>query len=318
MKTSQITLKLFVALFLISLLPACSGEDGKVGPEGAQGLQGLVGPAGDDGSVIYSNEGMPNDNTGKTGDYCLDTSSGIIYGPKKSDTSWTNADSFSVKGADGANGVDGADGTDGTDGADGTTIHAGEGKPATTIGNLGDYYLDISSYTLYGPKAKSIMSKTSTWGMGLVLKGAEGNANVKTFKYSVNADDWSIGQNTAAYEYKWMQYQLEFPALTKDIYDNGFVLVYWINGPSQYQLPFVSYSTQQNLLSRNYVIRYTGGKYSLELRNQLEARNDKTQLLIANTLSYKIIVVSGQSAVQLKNIDTKGITLEELEAFGIH
>jgi len=55
------------------------------------------------------------------------------------------------------------------DGTDGSAILSGNGVPAITIGNAGDYYLDKSTSTLYGPKTEN------TWGTGIVLVGESGN-----------------------------------------------------------------------------------------------------------------------------------------------
>jgi hypothetical protein len=42
------------------------------------------------------------------------------------------------------------------------TIHSGDGPPPTTLGTPGDWYVDTTDLTLYGPK-------TSTWGSGIEL-----------------------------------------------------------------------------------------------------------------------------------------------------
>jgi hypothetical protein len=70
-------------------------------------------------------------------------------------------------GANGADGAPGADGADGTDGIDGRTILSGTVDP-TTEGENGDFYINTSSSTLFGPKA------TGTWPSGVLLIGADG------------------------------------------------------------------------------------------------------------------------------------------------
>ena len=63
---------------------------------------------------------------------------------------------------------DGTDGTNGTDGEDGTKIYNGEGIPADTLGNIGDYYLDNNSGYLYKK------SNSSKWDVETKLKGDDG------------------------------------------------------------------------------------------------------------------------------------------------
>jgi hypothetical protein len=63
-----------------------TGATGLVGPSGATGLvgpSGATGVTGASGTRIYSGEGFPPDpDVGTTGDFYLDTLTGILYGPK--------------------------------------------------------------------------------------------------------------------------------------------------------------------------------------------------------------------------------------------
>lgn len=120
---------------------------------GAQGIQGPVGPAGKDGSVIYSGIADPDPTLGKVGDYYFTKSSSSLFGPKTA-AGWGAR--TSLAGATGANGRDGA------------TILSGTGGPANTLGKVGDFYLDITNYGLYGPKT------LNGWGTRTILQGAQG------------------------------------------------------------------------------------------------------------------------------------------------
>ena len=73
--------------------------------------------------------------------------------------------SCSKRGPAGAAGKDGSNGIDGINGKDGTTIYSGSGAPVASVGNVGDFYLDMESVMLYGPKT------TSGWGTGTKLQG---------------------------------------------------------------------------------------------------------------------------------------------------
>jgi hypothetical protein len=296
MKTSKLY---FFAIAFIALsisMLSCSSDDGEDGLVGPQGVAGEVGPAGDDGSIIYSGEGEATASLGTTGDYYLNIATGMLYGPKVNEDNWTDTDGLSLVGEDG------------TDGAE---IFSGEGVPSNNFGNTGDFYLDITNSILYGPAVTDDEGDT-TWGAGLELKGADGNANVLTYTITVSGEDWSAYQNADTYEYKWMSFNVELSALTEDIYDNGFVLVYTSIGSRTFQLPWSSFTTKKNLLTRNFNIQYTGDVYSLQFVNSLEARNDFTELLTLGEYNYKIIVVSGSAAVQLSAIKDNPIEFEKL------
>ncbi len=71
-------------------------------------------------------------------------------------------------GMNGSDGKDGSDGRDGDDGEDGNTIRNGPSAPDDSIGLIGDFYLDTSTSTLYGPKADV------GWGQGFSLVGPQG------------------------------------------------------------------------------------------------------------------------------------------------
>lgn len=61
--------------------PGPAGESIQ-GPPGVQGIQGPIGPNGTPGSVIYSGVGNPSNSLGINGDYYLDISQALLWGPK--------------------------------------------------------------------------------------------------------------------------------------------------------------------------------------------------------------------------------------------
>lgn len=152
------------------------GEDGQ---DGADGQDGVDGQDGEDGSVIHAGDGPPADDLGTDGDYYFDKSSGEFYGPKDASGWGTPTD---LSGEDGQDGTDGQDGSDGQDGEDGSRIYSGSGAPDASLGVVGDYYLDKSSYDLYGPKT------SKGWGGPLNLKGADGSDNVTRYIYPNSID----------------------------------------------------------------------------------------------------------------------------------
>src|SRR5690625_907733 len=135
------------------------------------------------------------------GDFYFDSESRTLYGPK-SEEGWTG--SVNLKGdpgLDGSDGRDGKDGTDGTDGADGSQIYSGEAQPDDDHGNVGDYYLNLLTFELVGPKT------ADGWGTPVVLKGPQGeqgaqgeqgepgqdgNANVIVATASLSGSSWTF------------------------------------------------------------------------------------------------------------------------------
>ncbi len=162
-----LTLSLILTFGLMTGCEGPAGAEGPQGPQGPEGPEGPVGPAGEDGSTMHSGTGAPGSDIGENGDYYLDTNTGELYGPK--DSSGWGSPIIVLKGEDGQ---------DGQDGEDGSQIFSGTGAPASSLGVEGDYYLDESSYELYGPKT------SSGWGTPLNLKGADGNANVTLYIFT--------------------------------------------------------------------------------------------------------------------------------------
>ncbi|RFS23495.1 hypothetical protein DVR12_10810 [Chitinophaga silvatica] len=79
-------------------------------------------------------------------------------------------------GPQGSAGPQGIAGAVGPAGKNGSTIYAGEGVPANSVGQLGDYYLDKNTGILYGPK------KSSGWDALISLKGDKGNTGAQGTK----------------------------------------------------------------------------------------------------------------------------------------
>jgi hypothetical protein len=151
-RLSQIVTLLLVCS--MTLFIACEGPSGSEGPQGPEGPEGPVGPAGEDGSMMYSGQGAPDASTGETGDYYLNTDTGELYGPKD-DSGWGNPIMVLM-------------GKDGQDGEDGSQIHAGNGAPDPSLGDLGDFYLDQSNGDFYGPKTEN------GWGSPTNISGDDG------------------------------------------------------------------------------------------------------------------------------------------------
>ena len=76
----------------------------------------------------------------------------------------------------------------GTNGKNGTTILSGTTAPTLSIGEIGDYYLNKSTYDLYGPKT------SNSWGTPINLRGSSGTAGSKIHA-GTGSPTQSIGDN---------------------------------------------------------------------------------------------------------------------------
>ncbi|MBD0260083.1 MAG: collagen-like protein, partial [Cytophagales bacterium] len=119
------------------------GLTGPPGPPGPQGPQGLTGPQGPQGP-----EGLQGPQ-GLTGPQGLIGPQGLTGPP----------------GPQGVQGIPGLKGTDGLPGQPGKTLLSGATDPASTAGTEGDFYLNTTTYLIFGPKT------VAGWGSGASLVG---------------------------------------------------------------------------------------------------------------------------------------------------
>lgn len=132
---------------------------------------------GADGTLLYG-AGSPGTSTGKNTDSYIDTLSGIFY--QKNAGAWSQV--FSM--ATGPQGPQGTAGTNGTNGIDGNTILFGTVNPSnSSTGTEGNFYINISSYTMFGPKTSGV------WGDGISLIGAGISAAGTTGQVLVKVSD---------------------------------------------------------------------------------------------------------------------------------
>lgn len=114
------------------------GEQGPQGPQGDQGPQGEQGEPGDSGNGILFGNGVPNASIGDEGDFYIDADTYRMYGPKSPTVGqeWSNNKSLV--------------------GAQGRTVLSGVGAPSASLGTAGDFYIDTTTWTMYGPKQITI------------------------------------------------------------------------------------------------------------------------------------------------------------------
>ncbi|TCD07143.1 hypothetical protein EZ449_15245 [Pedobacter frigidisoli] len=211
---------------------------------GADGAQGPTGPAGADGTIIYSGDYNPDPNLGKIGDFYFGRLVTRMFGPKT--VSGWGAGTF----------LKGSDGTNGTNGTNGNTILSGGGSPQNTLGNNGDFYIDLSTYTMYGPKAGGVWSFP-----GMSLKGADGNSNVialetadnVTFSWIVQTDNYVLRKQGVSFNDTTMVFNI--PAANFTAAKTGVVMVYIRknSGGGSYSWQQLNYTEKTNAYTVNYV-----------------------------------------------------------------
>ncbi len=309
MKTSKLFFFVVAFLALSISMVSCSGDDGEaglIGPKGDKGEQGEagpVGPAGDDGSKIYSGEGEPEATVGVVGDYCLDLVTGILYGPKVNDDNWTDTDEFSLKGDDGTNG---------SNGVDGSKTLSGTGIPDNSIGIKGDYYLDKENSVLYGPKADIVLDGQTLWGAGLELKGADGNANVKSYVFSIYENLWILTEEKDKL-YIYDDRISLYDKITDDVVKSGVVLIYRIATNNRaILLPSSSKTAMGNLLTESFII---GGQEKIYMARELFTFANADEELVKADYEYRAVIITGElaSEVMSKANDQTGFELAAVE-----
>ena len=141
-----------------------TGADGAAGVTGATGADGATGPAGVTGSTGSAGADGATGAAGAAGVTGADGAIGPT-GPMGNQGVQGN------QGDPGTNGNDGATGATGATGTDGNTILNGATGPDVSTGVDGDFYVDTSSWLLYGPK------DAGAWPVnGLSLVGPTGAA----------------------------------------------------------------------------------------------------------------------------------------------
>ena len=141
---------------------------------------GVTGPTGPESVQWLYGSGAPSAGIGRSNDFYLDTTGGVLYGPKASG-SWgaglqlasgqqgpTGATGAAGAAGSSITGPSGAVGATGATGAAGRSLLAVAGAPVNAIGANGDIAWDITNRVVYGPKANG------TWPSGTSVVGPTG------------------------------------------------------------------------------------------------------------------------------------------------
>ena len=149
------------------------GATGPQGPAGAQGIQGLTGATGPIGLTGATGATGPIGLTGSTGPQGIQGLTGATgaTGPQgiQGLTGTTGPQgTIGLTGATGSTGPIGPQGNQGIAGTNGTAVLNGTTVPSLAIGVNGDFYINTSTNTLYGPKSGGL------WPAGTSLLGPQG------------------------------------------------------------------------------------------------------------------------------------------------
>ncbi|RZA03027.1 MAG: tail fiber domain-containing protein [Sphingobacteriaceae bacterium] len=122
-----------------------------------------------DGTVLYG-IGVPNSSTGNNNDTYINTGTGIFY--KKTAGTWNQVFSMQT----GPAGAPGTPGSNGINGTNGFSILNGTGNPSNlSTGVNGDFYINTTTYTLFGPKTAGVWDNgISLIGEGVPIGGTSG------------------------------------------------------------------------------------------------------------------------------------------------
>jgi|GEM_PF-1332964 len=140
------------------------------------------------GTILYG-VGIPGSGTGSNGDTYINTGTGIFY--KKTSGTWGQVFSMQT----GPQGPQGTTGSNGSNGTNGLSVLNGTMTPSnTSTGVNGDFYINTTNYTLYGPKTGGIWGPAvSLVGVGLPSGGSTGQVLVKSSNDDLEADWGNIG-----------------------------------------------------------------------------------------------------------------------------
>ncbi|MCW3121520.1 MAG: hypothetical protein JWQ38_1012 [Flavipsychrobacter sp.] len=179
-----------------------------------------------------------------------------------------------VKGPKGDAGPTGTTGTTGTPGAVGDTGATG---PGGTNGTNGTNGINGTNGT-NGTNGKD---------------GKDGNANVKAGLVTIAGSDWTY--NSTAKEYS---VGVNFPAITKDVVDNGMVMVFTGDGTIWQAMPLTVYYSSTG--SYTYQYQYMLGEVDLFI--DISDYSTFTTL-VSNT--FKIVAVGGAAKKANPNTNWK-------------
>ena len=165
MKKNKFLWTLALSSTCLFALASCQGAKGEKGDQGNPGINGTNGTDGKngengkDGSSVLTGKGEPASTLGNDGDSYIDSLTFDFY--SKENGTWSKVGN-----------IKGNTGSQGNDGESGTSVRTGNGEPASTLGNDGDSYIDLSTFDFY-------VKANGEWFKEGNLKGEKGDKGDK-------------------------------------------------------------------------------------------------------------------------------------------
>ncbi len=119
-----------------------------VGPQGSTGATGATGAAGTNGSTVLNGVVVPVAGTGSNGDFYINTSTHLIYGPKTAGAWGSGVSLVGPQGATGATGATGPQGIQGVQGPQGLTGATGATGSTGATGPQGPTGPAVSTFAV--------------------------------------------------------------------------------------------------------------------------------------------------------------------------
>lgn len=174
-----------------------------------------------------------------------------------------------------------------------------EGAPDASLGVAGDYYLDTSSYDLYGPKTES------GWGTPINLKGT---ANVMYSTWTeFDSSNWSSLQNRFGVDYR--EYPIQAPQIDEEIRNWGVVLVYISFACCLDVDPLPVVLNNNNKVRYEYII----GEIQIERSNFPDATGDPGTFGSGNEFRYVIIPGGVAAKAKVSKDKLKEMSYQEVK-----
>jgi len=121
------------------------------------------GTPGRNGNTVRHGSNAPTPDVGRDGDFYIESNehTWAYWGPKVAGDWGPRARIGFILAQDLVTGPQGPNGTDGVDGTNGRTVLNGTTPPTDDVGNNNDYYVDTTTWTIWGPKASGTWAGTS-------------------------------------------------------------------------------------------------------------------------------------------------------------
>jgi len=166
---------------------------------------------------VYSGTSDPSDTVGTIGDFYINLATDMLFGPKTV-SGWGTSVSLSQVGSF----------TGAANGATNGQLYNGSGPPSSTLGTVGDFYLDTTAYLLYGPKT------ATGWGTPIAVQGPGTNTAVNTNVFTISNTQWLWNSqyvfqtSPSSYTEYFTRYcDTAVASITQNVLDDGMVMVYF-------------------------------------------------------------------------------------------